>query len=258
MKLTKKLIVTVLTLALALGCVPCTTTEVQAATIYVPNNQRCGVGPRYYSNADIYLASSSNVIKNIKTYSGKRRTQNLVVKQTYKYKYKEASRPYLRLTFYAKKTGTYRITFDIYKDSKAKKKMTSRTIKIHASTFGSIVSKVNLNGKSIIGKNPSNRSTYYTSLSSARVKFSLAKGCRIRGIKVVKRDQNGNDRTYGFSNGRKVSLGRYGVFSDDDYSWSRGMWASTTFKITYRDSYAQDTTKNYTTEYTLYRRATKW
>lgn len=258
MKIIKKLTAAFLTLALLLGCMPLAAVDIQAASIYVPNDRRCGVGPRYYSTADIYLASRTNVIKNIKVYSGKKRTNNLVIKQTYKYKYEYATSPYIRMTFYAKKTGTYKVSFDIYKNSKAKRKMASRTMRIHASTFGSVVSKVAVNGKDVIGQNPNNQYSYYTSLRSAKVKFSLAKGCRIRSIKVIRRDQNGNDRTYSFSNGKKVSFGTYGIFNDDEYSWNRGMWSYTTFRITYRDSYAQDATENRTVDYTFYRRATKW
>lgn len=111
MKFIKKLTVAFLTLALLFGCLPCTSVDVQAASIYVPNDQRCGVGPRYYSTTNIYLASHTNVIKNTRVYSGKKRTSNLAVKQTYKYKSEYAFSPYLQLTFYAKKTGTYRIIF---------------------------------------------------------------------------------------------------------------------------------------------------
>ncbi len=231
--------------------------DVQAASsVYVVSKARCGVGMRYSSTVTVNLVASTDTIKNIKVYSGtkgSKKTSNLVVKRTYQYK--SSYRPYADLTFYAKKAGTYRIKFDVYKSSKSKR--TSRTVTVFASGYGSSISKVTLD-KTTATSSAANMSSYYTTKSSAKVKFTMAKGLKIKKITASYLDQNGKVKTKTFKNGSKITFGKYGSSSDTDYIWQRGMFAYTHFVISYTDSYAQDDSAVYTAYYTIYTKASKW
>lgn len=258
MKISRKLLCFLL--AIVLGCCTgiignCQKAEA-AIKVWAPSNVRCGVGMRYAASARIDLVSPKDTIKNIKAYQGKKRTSNLIVKQTYRYHSEYTSSPYATLTFYAKKTGTYKIKFDVYKTAKSKR--TSREITVHAKGYGGVISSVSLNGKYII-KDSKDCSSYYYHGSSAKVKFGLAKGYKIKKIRIVRYDQNGDPKRVAFKNGKKVTFGKYGSSLDTESTWQRAMWSLTQFEITYRDSFAQDVDNNeYTTYYYLYTKASKW
>jgi len=256
MKATKKLLCFFLTCILTCSAgfvLNCQETEA-ASTVWAPNDVRCGVGLRYSGSASISLVSKSDSIKNLKVYQGKKKTKNLFVRMTYKYK--SDSSPYAQLSFYAKKAGNYKIKFDVYKSAKSKR--CSRTINVHAKGYGTIISTVSINGKKVTN-DYSNYSSYYAGAGSAKVKFSLADGCKIKKIRVSRYDQNGQAKKVSFKNGSKVTFGKYGSSSDNDYSWQKGMWSTTTFEITYKNKYAQNVDNSESViYYTIYTKASKW
>lgn len=222
-----------------------------AGKVYVNSDVRCGVGMKYYSGVRVTLAGENDRIKNVKVYQGKKKTTNLVVKVT-----SQRKGEYAYLTMYAKKAGTYKVTFDVYKDSKTKR--TSRTIKVHAQGYNTVIKSVQLNGKNIVEDANSAYSTYISN-KSAKVKFGLADGYKIKKITVSSYDQNGEEKTKSFKNGKNVTFGKYGYTYDSDYYWEKGMWAYTKFTITYVDKYAQSVDNNESTvTYYIYTRATKW
>lgn len=229
-------------------------TALAAGSVYVNSDVRCGVGMRYSSAIKVSLVDTNDTIKNIKVYQGKKKTNNLVVKLTEKNT--GSYSPYAYLTIYAKKAGTYKIKFDVYKSSKRKR--TSRTVRVHAQGYNSVISSVKLNGKNII-KSSSDTYSAYVSNKSAKVKFGLSNGYKIKKITVSYRDQNGREKTKNFKNGKKLNLGNYGYSYDNNNYWQKGMWAYTKFTITYKDKYAQDVNYNEgTVTYYIYKKATKW
>lgn len=256
MKTIKKLLCILLAVTLACGSgfiMDCQKVDA-AYKVYAPNDVRCGVGKRYCRTVTVDLVSASDTIKNIKIYQGRRQSRNLVVKLTSKGR--TDYNPYATFTYYAKKPGTYKIKFDVYKSKRAKR--ASRVIAVHAQGYNSSITAVSFNGKNII-KDYQDCYNYYTDKKSGKIKFTLANGYRIKKIRMSYYDQNGDVKTVAFKNGKKVSFGRYGSSWDIETYWQKSMWATTQFDITYTDRYAQNVDNNeHTVSYYIYSRASKW
>lgn len=256
MKAIKKMLCILLAITLACGVGVMTDCQKAEAAykVYAPNDVRCGVGKRYYKTARIDLVSGEDTIKNIKVYQGKKKSKNLVAKLT-ALSHSDYS-PYAYITYYAKKPGTYKIKFDVYKSKKSKR--TSRVITVHAQGYDSSIVAVSFNGKNIV-KDYKDCYSCYTDRKSGKIKFTLAKGYSIKKIRMSYRDQNGDWKTIAFKNGKKATFGRYGYSSDTESYWSKDMWALTQFEITYKDRYAQNVDNSeHTVSYYVYTKASKW
>ena len=140
--------------------------EVSAATsVQVPSNVRCGVGMQWAGSVRVNLVARGDKIAKLKSSS-----KNLVVKATYGY---NSTSPYVNLTFYAKKKGTYKIKFDVRTASNSKR--TSRTVKVHAAGTNLMIDKVTINGKAVQAQG-SALNEHYTTKKNGKVKFTLPKG----------------------------------------------------------------------------------
>lgn len=230
-------------------------TEAKAAeTKPVPKAVRCGVGASNGSYISIPLAKNTSTIKNIKVLKGKTKTKNLVVKRVYTYRGEDT--PYAEYRIYAKKSGKYTIKYNVYTDGKKGK---TQQIKVRAQGYGAAIDSVTVNKKNIrkYVANYSPNYTYYTSKDKVRVKFKASKGCKIKKIEMTYYDKNGKEVTKKIKNGKKVTLGKYASSSSSSYSSSKNMWAYTTFKVTYKDSYDKNN-EDPTYEVRIAKKATKW
>lgn len=253
-KVTKKLLGYVLAFVICFTAISSVNViPAQAATkVTVPSNVRCGVGMNHYSSFSVYLIAGTDTVKITSITKSKKKTSDLVIKRTSKnYSY---SNPYETFSFYAKTAGTYKVKLAVYK---GKIKRTERVVTVYAEGTGSIFSNVTLNGKKI--NTPDSEYSYYTSAKKGKVKFSLAKGCKIKEIKVSFYDQNGNLKTKKFRNGSTITFGKvgYSYTSDDDYE-TKNMFAWTEFHIIYTDKFAQDATMERNAYYDIYVPASKW
>lgn len=248
-------------------------TEAKAADdkLKAPKNVRCGIGMANSGYAEIPVASMEKKgdVKNIKVYDskGKKKTKDAVVRKTrlrrYSSKDSEGSQSYAELQFYAKKAGKYVVKYDLYENGKKKGK--TRQFNIRANGYGKVLSSVVVDKKDIrkyvSGYNPD---SYYTTKDKISIKFKVAPGCKIKKIEMLYYDKNGKMKTKKIKNGQKVTLGKYGNSytntSDSSYTTSsKDMWAETTFRITYTDSYDQYNTKaKQETYYYVYKKAAKW
>lgn len=234
-------------------------TEAEAAdanTLKAPKAVRCGVGASNGRYVEIPLTSKTGDIKDIKVYKGKKKTSNLVVKKAYVYR--DETEPTAELRIYAKKAGKYTVKYNVYADGKKTGK--TRKFTVNAKGYGSVLSSVTINKKNVTKYVANYEPTsYYTTKDKIKVKFKAAAGCKVKKIEMVYRDKNGKEVVKKIKNGKKVKLGQYAGYRSTSYSWSKDMWAVTTFRITYVDKYSQyDTKAERTTSFNVYKRAKKW
>lgn len=246
-------------LIVSLTILPACKVEASTSTVIAPNAIRIGVGPRYSGTFTIELPKSTDSIKNVKTLKGNKKTTSLKWKIDYVYSSSYYNKYTRNFFVYATGTGTYTLKFDVYR---GKSKLTSRSVRIYATkSRDNAIANVTIDGKSVIdSRDPS---CTYTTKSSGKVKFIMAKGIKLVNIDVERRDQNGNYRTVTFArNGGKVTFGNvgYSYYQKDDYglSRSRGYWSYTEFQVQYMDTYSTDPSAVYTSYFTVYRKATRW
>lgn len=262
MKKIKKILCILLAAVLCLGTgLAVNGQEAEAAgKVNAPKKAICGVGARYGNSFTVDLVEKSDTIKNIKAYQGNAKTKNLIVKKTYQFRGDDFStiEPYARIEFYAKKAGSYKIKFDVYKSSK--KKRASRTVNVYANGTGGVISSVTIDGLNVSGYSGNyNPSEYYTTKNSGKINFKLSKGYKIKSIKMIYHGKNGKEVTKTFKNGKKATFGKYAYSYSSSYSSSSEMWATTRFEITYKNAYAQNKNgREGVVSYYVNKKASKW
>ncbi len=205
--------------------------EAAAKKVSVAKYVRCGVGVENYTSTSVSMPGKDDNIKNIKVYEGKKTTKNLVVKQTYRGGGAYSS--LATLTMYAKKKGTYKIKFDVYKSKTSKR--SSHTITVYAKrNGGGVLKTVTIDNKKIYDAdnhdpNPNTMAGgYYTTAKSGKVKFTLNEGYKITKIEIYA------SKNKKFKNGSKVTFERAKNTSDST-SWSKPMFGTNRFVIHYTD-----------------------
>ena len=231
--------------------------EVSAVTkLTYQSKVRTGVGVEFMGSFTVNFVKKGDKIKNLKSSS-----KNLVVRPTYTHSgYVDGSNFYASYSLFAKKKGTYKVTFDVY--NAANKKIASKKkITVYAEGTGNVIQSVKLDGKEI-KQNYSNNA--YTTKKDGKVKFTYGKGIDVLSIKVEKYDKKSTYVPKSFVNGRKVTFGTYAYGSTSKYTsyysgssttTSKNMYAPTRFVINYYDKYSKQEDTMY---YTINRRATKW
>lgn len=150
------------------------------------------------------------------------------------------------LCCYAAKTGSYKITFDIYK--KNGKKRTSKSIAVYCKK-GEPFKKVLLNGKDI------NESSYVTG-KTGKIRVIMNPGYKLIKIRigktVVKKTEDGgkmsewnftrisNGSSFSYGKTRSLDSSKNGKVGDDYFysSWSRYLFPETLVEITYKDKFS--------------------
>ena len=263
----------VLALVLVLGSVVVLPPqEVSAAVMSYPKKVRAGVGANYSSSITVNFAKKGDVVKNLKFDK-----KALMIKKTRTYSYVDSyvneqgkvvteESFYTRFTFYAKKAGTHKIKFDIFR--KGKKVGKTKTIEVVAAGNGALISSVKVGGKNVIENNMHGYS-YPATSKKAKVSFTLAKGAKITKVEVGKYDKKGK-LVYKKVNkkGSTVTFSTIGYGYDSKYTstysnysyntWQRDYWAYTNFRITYTDSYSAQPKEKNVVEYTIVRPAKSW
>lgn len=234
-KISSMILALVLATAMTVALMAVPAIPVAAAdTGSVPSKVRIYSG--YYDNYAIQFSykNPGDKIKHLKTSS-----KNLVARQTYHSEYSESYSPTfagrVQIGLYAKKEGKYTVTFDIYSKN-GKVKRGSHKVTVYAkndSPFRSIT----LDGKD--ADDPS-----HAAKKSAKLSVKMAKGYALKSIQVITGDKNGKQVEKKVKNNQKITFGQYAFIdsysSDDYYSyWSKGMNATTTIAITYKDKYSK-------------------
>ena len=268
MKLFKQITCAVLTLCLCAGLLLIPSAPVSAAT--GPSAPKA-VDVSYYKNypmvndsaISVQLGTNGKNIKNIKTSS-----KDLKAKVTRLSLSSSSNSGYVGV--YAKKTGKYTVSFDVYNAQNKKIKKFTVKVNVTEPTFSnnSPFKSVTFNNKeydyakAVYNKN------------SVKVNVKMNKGYKLKKIEYstystpVAKTNNSYSTTYSNSeitkkvkNGKSIQLGHYGYYYGHDYSYAYGTYsyesysrdgdimAPTIVKITYLDK-----NKNtISTSYTLYR-----
>lgn len=203
----------------------------------------------YTGQVKIVYSKGDAQIKNLKSNS-----KNLIARQTSQYyheeeyEYSDTPYGYARIGFYARKTGNYKVTFDVCDVNG--KKVSSHTIKVKATesgTYSSPFKKVTFAGKPIFHE--------LTSKKSGKFKVSMNSGYKLKSISVATTDANGHTVTKTIKNNAKVTLGVYTYKHENEndyydydydpvtdqeirtprwsYNLSTGFFAETEFRVTY-------------------------
>lgn len=192
------------------------------------------------SSMMVELAAGDYKIANLKSSK-----KNLLVRTTYTYSYDKKYSGSATISMYAKKKGTYTVTFDVV--DRSNKKLKSHSVKVYAADEPA-VKKAEFGGSEI----------FYGSVcekSSGTFKVTMNKGYRLKSITIHTYDKNGKSVSKKFKNGKKAALGKYRRISEGskgkDYEyWSASLLAETYFEIAYIDKYTKKEAK---TSYYLYR-----
>ncbi len=255
MKSTKKLVRRMILLAtlfvafFAMGIVG----EAAAKKSTVPKKVRIYVDSVDTDAIQVLYAKEKYQIKNLKTNSKK-----LIAKQSYQsYEISNdgESDNSAEISLYAKKQGSYKVTFDICdeKGNVVEKKVTVQVFAKNDSPF----KKVTYNGKSSI--------EYYTTKSSVKFKVAMNKGYKLKKIEYSVNNISKDEWEDGYNcytdttwktikNGGKVTLNKYGYIYASRYSygtpgdgyyylndhWSDEMVADTMIRVTYIDKYTKE------------------
>lgn len=251
-KVTRKIIAALIAVAMIISVIVVSPAkEASAATQIAPGNVRCGVGLEHYGSFSVNFPSAGCKLSGLKS-----KSSNLVVRQTY-YSTSTTS-AFARVSFYAKKTGTYKIVFKI----KNKAGMTlgsTKTVRVHVSETGGIVKSVTL-GKTTV----KNGDDIYTTANKGKLTVKLNTGYKIKKIEVGKYNSNGEVQYKKVKNGKAIYIGNvgYSYYSDDyetgTYTLSRDLLAYTYVRITYVDTFSTDSSYEYISTVYIVKKATKW
>lgn len=232
MKCFKKAACMLLALTLALGVLVVPSVPVQAASKATLDSKKAHVivNTGFSSSNDeivVSFAKGDYKLKNVKSSS-----KNLKVTVTNIYshssKYDEQVYPYgsAALEFYAKKKGTYKVSFDVV--DKAGKKTSSHKVTVYADSTEEI-KNVTLNGKYFSG---------YTTKTKAKFKVTLGKKAKLKYITMTTYDKKGKAVTKKIKNNQTVTLGNYrSISKNSNDSWSSSLLAETRFEVFYKSEY---------------------
>lgn len=151
---------------------------------------------------------------------------------------------YAEVGIYAKKKGTYTVTFDVVDKQNTVRK--SHSLKVYATT-DSAIKKVTFAGSM----------EFYGIAPKAKGKFkvTMTKGYQLKSITMTTYNKAGKAITKKIKNGSNITLGSYrskNIYesSKEREDWNADLLAATEIRITYKDKYTKDIDTAY---YTLYR-----
>ncbi|MDO5424711.1 MAG: hypothetical protein Q4F41_13380 [Eubacteriales bacterium] len=242
MKFTKKLSTFAAALVFCLGILLCASLETQAASS-IPTKTRIYAGGVNSYALEFSLPKVGDTIKNLKSnskYLLLKQTRTSVSKSSYSGDSNEVT-----IGMFAKKEGTYKVSFDIYRNGK---KYTKKTITVYAKNDSPIKTC----------KFSCSRNAYgLTTAKTSTVKVTMNKGYTLKKIEVgtikttskvpgtvsseyvYKTIKNGGKFTLGTK--PYTSSGESGSLSSDYYYKysSTDMIATTVIRITYVDKYTK-------------------
>ena len=206
---------------------------VSAATTTTPTTKVLRIYSRSQSNSDIHINLPKGkvcYVKNIKTNS-----KNLIAKNTRYYtstSTDEYTNPYAEIGLYAKKEGTYKVTYNIC--DKAGKKLSSGKVTVYVKNDLPVKS-VKFAGKEV--------NYALTSKKSGKLSVKMNKGYTLKKITVTTYNKAGKEVVKTMKNNSTLKLGEYAYIFDNSYSngrnYSTSLAARTKITITYIDKYTK-------------------
>lgn len=241
---TKKLICMLFAVCMAVTSLLIPDTQAQAAS-KVPKKVHIQTKQTYTDDIQVVFGEGDYKLANVKSNS-----KNLHVRTTYvnatgseDASNKETPWGYATIRLYARKNGTYTVTFDVVgRDRKVK---SHHSVKVRADAL-SAVKNITFDGQYLYG---------VAAKAKGKFKVSLNKGYKLVSIRMTTYDKSGKAVTKKIKNGSSVTLGKYRsktVYEDSATreNWRADLLAKTEFEISYKDSFTKETKT--TTSY-LYR-----
>ena len=209
---------------------------------------------------NVQLSVKTDRVKNVKS-----KSKNLLAKKTLevfnfnttstknnntgKYEYTE-TKEYSSavISFFGKKKGTYKVTFDVV-DANGKKKCT-KTVKVYVDKYNTTVSKPAIKSMTYAGTDFWQHAPF-TKKTSGKFKVKMNKGYSLVSIYVKKQNTKGEWVSKKVKNGKKITLAKTQKFS---YSYTGShtnydyLFPETQIEVTYKD---KKTKTNVTQVYTL-------
>lgn len=238
----------------------------------VPKEICCGVGGKESAagQMEVYMGDTDHYIENLKFSSS-------LVKGTINRTKAKAEKDYISngdIRVYAKKEGTYSMTFDVY--TADGKKYRSCSVKIYAydgydnrSYPVDAIKSFTLNGKKVqcqAGQGWGDYGRIVTGLTSAKVEVEFW-GYKPKNLVIYTTNKNGKSKKTVVKNGSKIVFSEYGYESpgmksndksDDEYGWvnMKEFYAGTSISIPYKE-YSKWPLARYF-GMVIYSPATKW
>ncbi|MBD5545473.1 MAG: hypothetical protein HDR01_14835 [Lachnospiraceae bacterium] len=201
-------------------------------------------------DALIQLSNRGDRVTNVKSSS-----TNLLAKKTYEsydtstsidYDTKQktvSSRYYTTyISFFAKKAGTYTVTFDIVKQDGTVRCTKSIKVKASGSTASSPIKKITYAGKDLYSYYP------FTTKGSGKLKVTMKAAYKLVSIEVGSCNKKGEITYKKVKNNKKISLVKKAVYTNQ-YNYSAGgtkymsdeLFPTTYIRITYQNKKKKET-----------------
>ncbi len=192
----------------------------------------------------IRLDNEGDRIKNVKSKSKKLLAQ--ITEENYEKRVKNNKTVFhytrTSISFFGKKKGTYKVTFDVV-DASGKKKCT-KTVKVFVdkyATYTSPIKSVKYAGKDISLHGP------YTKVAKGKFKVTVRKGYKVTAINVKKRNAQGDWVSTKVRNGKKITLSKREKYTRKDE------WSSLSVNALFPETQIEVSVKNKKTkEVTIY------
>lgn len=212
----------------------------------------------------VYLNNDSERISNIKSGSkyllAKKTCESYASRLTSDWDYEqqkytskqEKSYGSASISFFAKKKGTYNVTFDVLKADGTVK--CTKSIKVYVDrtvSSSSPIKSITYAGKGIYEYYP------YTTKTSGKLKVKLKSGYSLTSIQVKTKDTKGNYVTKKVKNGKKITLAKSGKYTEEDFYSTRThnpLFPETEIIVTVKNKKTKETSSYYFWLYTLNRK----
>ena len=240
--------------------------EVNGVTYYDEESVSVGYASRYsYGGGNytyIYLDNAGDRVTNIKSSS-----KNLIATKTRERVYTTTEKDYdtgkmvtetkygtAYISFFAKKAGTYTVTFDVTKSDGTVRCTKTITVKTNSYTTSTVnpVKSIKYAGKDLYNYYP------YTTKTSGKLKVTLKKGYKLVSIEIGKYNSAGEIVYKKVKNNSKITLSKKRV-TKSEYKYTSGssayvsddLFPCTRIKITCKNKKTGETYEYYDYLYTI-------
>lgn len=223
-----------------------------ADEIYIASNiaSEWSYGGAGYIN--VRLSEEGDRVKNVKS-----KSKNVIAKVTAESytsyvndgktttRYSQAS-----ISFFGKKKGTYKVTFDVVNADGVKK--CTKTIKVHVNKYSpatvSPIKSVKYAGKDIASYEP------FATAKKGKLKVTVNKGFKIKSIHVKKKNSKGEWVPTKVKNGRTITLSKRNKYTYKD-EWStiktNALFPETQIEVTVKNKKTKELTTHVYSIYTI-------
>lgn len=242
MQIGKRIIAMVFVACLAAAVLMVPDAEAYAQAAITPKKVTVSEGSISYASIRVDYSKGDAQLKNIKSSS-----PNLIARQTRQYCSEYSDSNYAEIGLYAKKAGSYRVTFDVC-DANGNK-VSSHKVKVKAvkrnSDYTYPIKEVTFAGKQFSYE-------LLTPKKKGKFRVALNKGYKLKSIEMEYYDADGRSQRKTVKNNADVALGlytykreySYSRYDGDDwyYSFYTRLFAETNFYVAVQDKKSKQIT----------------